>query len=216
MGAYLADRAASCGGGGRQAHEEHELLPDRAGNVIAQVRVDAGLHAGIMEALHSLGPSTAVLAEHELLHCSGVADDTRLGDRGCDVAHAAGHGLRAEFGDEHVVLDDAVLERNHRRVAADERLNGPSRNLGVPQFDAEEHEIDRTDVAWRVGDLRVRQVHVAEGAGDLQAMTLHRSQVRPSCDEAHVAASQGKLGPEIAAHTARAHDRELHASPLAE
>ena len=119
-------------------------------------------------------------------------DHAGRGDRGADLRHAAHHGAAAEDRDQPLRRVDAVLQRDHRGVGPDQRLDVLARAFDVPQLDAEQHEIDRADA------LRDRRSPGSAPDGSrrappsiLQARALHRREMRAARDE-------GDVGPAFA------------------
>ena len=53
---------------------------------------------------------------------------------------------------------NAVLQGDHRRVGADHRLDRLACAFDIPQFDAEQHDIDRADLGGVVGRLGRHQM----------------------------------------------------------
>ncbi len=65
---------------------------------------------------------------------------------------------------------DAVLQGDDAGVGADQRPRLLGGLFGVPQFDREQHDIDRADAFRVVGDVRLGQMQVAVHALDLEAV----------------------------------------------
>jgi hypothetical protein len=66
--------------------------------------------------------------------CPGVADDTRPRDRRDDISRSADHGVVSQDRSEPLDAVDAVLQRNHAGVGADERARLFACRLGIPKL----------------------------------------------------------------------------------
>jgi hypothetical protein len=143
-----------------------------------------------------------------------VTDDSRLGDGGGDVAHAADDVLGAQRLTQDIVLHHAVLERQHGGLFPQQRLDRFGRLLRVPQLHGEQHEVDRADLGRVVGDLNVRQVHVPERAVHAQSVGAQRFELPPAGHERHLVTSLRQPGTEVAAHRTGGHHRNPHDSFL--
>jgi len=132
-----------------------------------------------------------------------------LRDRCRDIADAAHDLRRVVRGAQAAILEDAVLERDDRRFEPDQRTDLLQRRLGVPELDAEHHEVDDPHLCRIVGRADAGDVHRIR-ALDAQARAAHRLQMRAASDEAHVRAARREARTEVAADAARAHDRDSH------
>ena len=134
----------------------------------------------------------------------------RRRNRGADLRHAAHDVLDAQDGDQTLERIDAVLQRDHRRVRPDQRLNGFAGAFDVPQLDAEQHEIDRSDGSRVVGRLGRNDVCFATSAFDFQAIGFHGGQMCAARDEGDVRTGLGQRCPEGTADTASPDYRDFH------
>ena len=104
------------------------------------------------------GEDVAVeFAEHQALQRPGTADDTGTRDRSRNIACPPSvDPLRAEGVGEVVVLEYAVLERDHHGLRTHDRLDLGERRLGIPQLDGKDDEVGDADAGGIVsgGDLR--------------------------------------------------------------
>ena len=149
--------------------QEDELLPDRAADVGAHLGLDPRSSACVEKCLSARRASAVVLAENQLLHGAGMANDARLRDLCRDVAGAAHHRALAQDIAQDIVLADAVLQRNDRRSRADERSHSLRCRFGIPELDSEQDQVDRPDIGRIVGRSRGREMHVAQRTLDLEA-----------------------------------------------
>ena len=204
-----ADGAAHRRGGAGERDQEHEFLPDLAADVGGELGIDA---AGAERLEEALGPRRRLaveLAEHQALQRADPRDDAGLCDRRRDIADPAHDPLGTEGFGQHLVLEHAVLERDHHRVRPDHRLDLGERLLGVPQLDGEEDEVDDPDGRGIVGGGDLQELERV-GAGDGEAVLAHRREMGAARDEGHVGAAFGEARAEIAADAARTHDRHAH------
>ncbi len=124
------------------------------------------------------------------------------------------HVLRAERVGEQIRRVDAVLERYHERVAAEQRLQS-GRDVGnLPGLHAEQHRVDRSDVGGRRARYFRPDEHVAEDAVDSQAVRTDRVELRAARDDRNFVAHLGEPRAEVGAHAARAEYRYAHAQAL--
>jgi hypothetical protein len=150
------------------------------------------------------------LAERHAEGRAGLADHAGCGDGRGDVGDAAHHRVLAEDRHQPLRCVDAVLHRDHRGVRSDHRLDVPAGALDVPQLDAEQHDVDRPDLGGIVGRLCELEVGVAARTLDLEAILLHRREVRAAGDEGHVRAGMRQRRAVAAAHAARSDYRDTH------
>ena len=115
-----------------QSDEEHVLLPERPADVSRKLRLHAGLKQRFQQPLRARRLASVVFAEHDPLERTDLAYHARTRDRRADVRDAAHERVRTEHVSQDVVLDDAVLEREHRRVRTDERPRAARRGFRVP------------------------------------------------------------------------------------
>ena len=138
-----------------------------------------------------------------------VRDVPGLVDHGHDVGHTAGNVAGARMPRHHVHRLDAVLERDHHRVRADERGEPRGRAVHVVQLHREQHHVHRADRGRIVGGTH-GQVQIALRAGDSEAALLQGGKVRAACNEGDVGARVEQASPEVAAHGAGAKDCDAH------
>ncbi len=202
-------------GRSRKPDKEDEFFPDFSLDVVAERCVNLAPPADFQKIFTSPGAAPIVFAEHEPLHWSAVRDNPGLRDRRGDVTDAADDRAITQNAAQHVVLVDAVLERNHRSIAGNERLYKARGFFGVPQLYAEDHEIDSAELPWIVRRDDAFEMQVAELALDAQSVLAERLEHLPAGDESHVRAAFGKPSAKIAANTTGSHDRYSHPrSPL--
>ena len=150
------------------------------------------------------------LAEHHAQHRAGLADHAGLGDGGADVGDAAHHRLPAQDRRQPVGGIDAVLQGDHGGVRGNHRLDRLARALDVPQLHAEQHDIDRADGSRIVGRLGRHEMDVAALALELEALALHRLEMRAAGDEGDVGAGLGQRRAIAAADAARSDYCDTH------
>jgi hypothetical protein len=131
-------------------------------------------------------------------------------DRRADLRDATHHRVAAEDRDQPFGGVDAVLQWDNRGMGADQRLDVLARAFDVPELDAEQHDVDRTDRGGIVGCLRWHQMAFAATALDLQAMAFHGGQMRAAGDEGDVGASLGQRHTKPAANTSGTDNRNTH------
>src|SRR6516165_6472900 len=122
--------------------------------------------------------ATVQLAEQEPHEGAGLADDPGLGNGGADLGNATHHGSCAENGDQPLACVDAILQRNDCRVGPYERTNSGAGALHVPQLDAEQNEIDRTDTGRLVGGLDGIEMYVPARPEHAETTRAQRVEVR--------------------------------------
>src|SRR5579859_46886 len=206
MAANGTQRQPHAGGGSRYRHQKHVLFPERAADVVANLGVDAAGTRGVEQRLRPRRLAAVVFAEHHALERAGLHDDAGAADRGCHVGGAAHHRAGAENSAQHVVLLHAVLQRDDAGVRPHDRLERLRRAFGVPQFDGEQHDVDRADLLRIVGDVDLGQADRIVRALDREAVLAHGCKMRAAGDEVHVGAALLELGAEITADAARSHD----------
>ena len=216
MLADRADRRARQAGRAGQADQEHELLPDRLLDVQADFDVDPAFRARRAKCLDAGGNGAVVFAEHQFLQMAGMFDHARFGDIRLDVANPAEYVLRPEHAAQHVILDHAVLERHHRGVRTEQCLDLRGSLLGVPQLDAEQHQVDRFEGGGIVCGDDLRQVDVAQRTSHPQALRAQRVELPAPGDERHVVPALRQSGAEVPADAAGAHHRDPHAASKVE
>jgi hypothetical protein len=108
-----------------------------------------------------------------------------------------------------LILQNTVLKRDDRRVGTHHRSDLLERSFGVPQFHAEHYEIDCADLRRIVSRVDASDVDVF-GTFDPQASASHRLKVFAAGNEVHVRAPLAKTSTEVAAKSARAHERDTH------
>ena len=67
--------------------------------------------------------------------------------------------------------------------------------IDVVQLHREQHDINRTDRLRPIGGLHFRQMHVALRARDVQAVVLHRREMRAAREEGDVLAAAARRPP---------------------
>ena len=82
--------------------------------------------------------------------------------------------------------------------------------LGVPQLDAQHHQIDFADGACIVSRIDTRNMQRL-GADDAQAVVAQGLQVLASRDEMNLGATDAQTCSEVPAQAAGAHHRNSHA-----
>ena len=78
---------------------------------------------------------------------------------------------------------DAVLLRDNRGLGPDDRPDRLAGGLDIPQLDTEDHVIDDADVGRIVSRVRTADNYLAAVALDLEAVRLHRREMRAARDK---------------------------------
>src|SRR5215470_15221584 len=103
---------------------------------------------------------------------------------------------------------DAVLRRHDTGVRSEERRNERS-GVGVAvRLEAEKDDVDRPDLGWVVGGVRMG-VKVAAWAQDGDPVVPHGLEVLAACDEVDVRAPSVEGGTYVGTDRARANDRDF-------
>ena len=100
-------------------------------------------------------------AAADLGHCAGVADHAGACDGRDDISRPANRGVISKDRGQPLDAVDAVLQRDHTGVGADQRARLLARRLGIPQLDGEQHHVDRSDLLRVIGDVDVLEMQVA-------------------------------------------------------
>ena len=128
-----------------------------------------------------------------MMRCVGaVCRMTGRGNVAADHGHAAHHSARSEDRSEPFRRIDAILQRDDRRVRPDDRADRFAGRFDIPQFDAEQHQIDNADFC-RIGG-RVRGMNVDRPALALDAEPIPPDgvEMRASSDKRHIIPRLGK------------------------
>ena len=108
---------------------------------------------------------------------------------------------------------DAVLLRDNRGLGPDDRPDRLAGGLDIPQLDTEDHVIDDADVGRIVSRVRTADNYLAAVALDLEAVRLHRREMRAARDKDDVDSGVGERSAVDAADPAGADHRDAHALP---
>ena len=189
VGADRAEPSACAGGNGGQAYEEDIFFPDRPAYIGGEFRFYAGLQQGFMQKGRPRRSASVVFALHDALHGAGLVNHTGTGDIRSDISHTAHHRGITQFAAQDVVLDHAVLQRQHARIRPDQRPDGARRRLGVPQFYRQDDDVGPAQRGRVVGDAHFRNMDIAlRRVLDQQSVIAHRREVRTARDKAYVIA----------------------------
>ena len=199
--------ARGCTGHG---DERHVLLPDRAADIVADLGIDPASPASGVKRFDARGPATIVFSEHQTFDRTRLHDHARLADRAPDIGDAAHERVLTDDRPQHVVLLHTVLEGNDGRRRLHEREQLARGSLGIPQLNAEHHHIDRADGFRIVAHVDVGQMHRVRPAFDREPALAHGGKMCAARDEMDVGATLHEPRAEIAADTARSHDRNSH------
>src|SRR3974390_2504319 len=100
---------------------------------------------------------------------------------------SAADGLfNAENGSDALDAIDAVLHRDDTGIRADQWRSLFGGLLGIPQFDSKQHDINRSNFSRIIGDVRFREMQIAEHAFNCEAMLGDCFAMRAACNEEHV------------------------------
>jgi hypothetical protein len=141
-----------------------------------------------------------------------VDDHARFALAGEDEGGPAQHVVLPDRPGELVLVVDPVLQRQHRRALAQQRLQTGRGCLGVECLDTKQHIVAGVDLGRVVGGRDLDR-EVALDALDPQAVLAERLEVGAAVDEVDVAAGLGEPAPEIASDPAGAVDGDPHAHP---
>ena len=151
-------------------------------------------------------------ADGEARRAARVLDDTGFRDGRKDVGDAPEDVFAADFvGDEPLVVD-AVLQREHGGVLADERIQVLCGRLGVVRFHGEQDVVARPDIRRLVGRGHV-DGEIASDALHADAVLTECVEVFPPSDQVDVGTSLCEPAAEVAAHAARTVDGDRHSVP---
>ena len=182
---------------------------------ISTERPCARANASARRSTRSLVPPVP-LAELDLGGDARVAHVAGRDDRAHDLAEPAQHALGPEDGRQLVRGGDAVLQRHHERVRAEQRAQR-ARGLGhLPGLDADQDDVDGPDPREVVVRFRRRDREVALHAVDAQPALADGGEVRPARDERDRLPRLREASAEVRADPARADDRDPHPPILAD
>lgn len=210
MGAQRTKRLTRGGRNRARGREKHKLLP----GIPADVRTRRGIDAAHGKRTDNI-PDTSRLGTAELTHQNplqgpGVCNDTRPRAVDQNISDRSQHALGTDRAGDHVVLLNAVLQREDGGLVADHGYDSPGCDFGVPQFDRDNYKVDRSDVRRLGYDVYGVELHVAELAPDLEARTAHGRGVIAARDEEDIVSGQGQTGAVVATHGPGSHDGDLH------
>jgi hypothetical protein len=109
---------------------------------------------------------------------------------------------------------DAVEERKHGGIRADQRARGLSRVGELPRLHRDDDDLDRPDLRGVV--RRERRVHdeVPRDALDAKPVPAYGVEVRPARHETHLVSVLGEPPPEVSPDASGAYDGEAHVFKL--
>jgi hypothetical protein len=148
-----------------------------------------------------------VFSHHEALQRSGLRDHAGPTDGGADIGDAAHDCLIAQDRPQQVVLLHAILERDDARLRSHDWKERTGCTLGVPQFDAEHHQVHRADGPGIVGHIDLGQMYRLRTAFDGKAARPHGGKMCSARNEMDIGAPLREPRAEIAADPTGAHDR---------
>src|SRR5262249_4072923 len=76
------------------------------------------------------------------------------------------------------VLENAVLERDHRRLRSNDRPDLVDRRFRVPQLDGKYDKVDDADHRRVLDRIHARQANLIRAAFDRKTLFAHGSEVR--------------------------------------
>src|SRR5918994_1907111 len=135
---------------GRDAAEgadKEKLLPEDDPNIGVDLRRDPGSSQHVVQLLSALARAPRQFAEYDLPRSGRLDDYPRRLNRRNDVGYRANPRCVPRYPSDALIVVDAVLERDEYRVWAKQRANTPCRGVGVVGLDAEEDQIDGTNLA---------------------------------------------------------------------
>ena len=206
---HLADRRPQQGA--RPAHGDvaDELLPDQLLHVVERPDVEARLAPGVRGRLDSRRGRAATLAEPDELE-PVVVDVPRPDDRRAEPARHADRDAVAEDTSRQVGPAEAVLDREHKRVRADQRSGRLGGGLDVHRFRREDDEVSLARLR-RVGGCVDPHRAISARALDPQPVVADRVDVLlPEVDRPQLVPGIAEQPRVDGAHCANTDDGDLH------
>jgi Protein of unknown function (DUF763) len=175
-------------------HQHDKLLPDRDRDIPAQHSLEPGCLTNVTEVLTALADPAVELAEGHPLIGAGLADHAGRDDGAGDECCAAHHRLIPEDKDHSLGSVDTVLQRDDRGLRPDYWTDLLSGRLDVPQFDAQQNDIDRADAGDVVGGVSRPDMGLAAITLDTQPVFVDCRQMGAARDEDRVRPGFGERG----------------------
>ena len=193
--------------------DQQVLFPHHAPDVGGQLRGDLRLLQRSEDALRSRRPASVHLAERDTPE-QAMLDHPRRRDHREDVRRAADGVTGAEHTVDHFDALDTVLQRDHRRVRADDGTRALEHRFRAVRLDGEQHDVGRRRSREVLDGVHVHDRLPLGGGPDAQTRRSDRGEMRAARHERDVLTRARELRAEVAAHTARAeHDDAHHHHP---
>src|SRR5262249_53051653 len=126
------------------------------------------------------------------------------------LAETADHSRGAQFRGQLSHSIDAILQGQYSRVGSHQRLHGPGRLRHLPGLDADDYQIDFTNIIEIVrGPGRINH-EVSGQTVTLQPLSLDRPQVFAAGDKRTLCARLCQPAAEVSTHSAGAIDSYSH------
>src|SRR6266851_5144991 len=191
------------------AGDEEKLLPQHAIDVGRDIMGNAGVPEGLGEALYPLGHDPSLLTKDDPSLAARAHDHARAGELEGHVRRAGEHGLEPDHGSDRLRIVESVLHGEYDRVPRHQRRLRMGGGLRVVGLTGEEDKIYGLDPAG-VGDGRDGESRLLRRRAHLQAVPLHRLQVRTADDEHDVVPRPREKGPVVPPDSPRPEHRDSH------
>ncbi|PYN40271.1 MAG: hypothetical protein DMD95_22315 [Candidatus Rokuibacteriota bacterium] len=203
------ERLAREGGRPGDGAEQDVFLPERPPNVAGQLGWNLGARERVAQPLRPRAHAAVQLAEDDAPE-RGVPDDARRLDRREDLRDAAHRPPGSHLRVDLVFVVDAVLEREHRRVRAQDRPEPRGRVLRVERLDAEENGVGARDALETLDRRRPHGGVALDRGADREPGAADRLEVGAASDHRHLGSPAQELRAEVAADATRPHDHDVH------
>jgi len=142
-------------------------------------------------------------------HMAAVLDHARRPDACADVSRAAQNVLLGEEPAQALDRLDAILERDHGGVLADDGLQALRSRLGVPQLHREQHHVDYARLARVLVNLHL-ELRVAVRALYGETLFLDCLEMPTAGEEHHVVPGLLQPRAEITSDASSSHRCNSH------
>src|SRR5918997_2642957 len=153
IGQDSSDSQPTDGSYAAEGADKQELLPEDGLNIGVDLCRDPGSLQHVVQLLSALAHAPRQFAGDDLPRSGHLSDDPRRLNRRTNVGYRANPRCMPCYPSDALVVADAVLKRDEHRVWTNQRANTPCRGIGVVGLDAEENQIDGTNLARVVRGL---------------------------------------------------------------
>ncbi|MNV45531.1 hypothetical protein D3C71_1373320 [compost metagenome] len=133
--------------------------------------------------------------------------------RGVDLAQATQHAMRLELAVQHVVLQHAVHDGQHRRIGADRGANGIDGAGQVICLATEHDHVIRALQGLFSDQLRLQR-DITQRALDAQPLFTQTRRARLAHQKGHIRASLRRASTKISTGAASTQEQQPHSSLL--